>query len=396
MNKVVVLGHSYLARLSIVRALGEHGYDITVLIVEKGKHHTKIDCTSKYVKKVLICPSFDGKTLVNMLLAQCTEKDDKPILIPTSDVTVGMIDEHFDELKDYFLFPHINHEQGRIVHWMDKAVQKALARKIGMNVADSWLIDIRNPKYSIPNDIIYPCFIKPQMTIHGGKSVFKCCTNEIELRDYIHEIRQKRDDVTLLVERYLNIDKEYAVVGFSDGENVYIPGVIYLEQVGQSHFGVALLGKVLPVAQFGSLVEQFKAYVKAIGYVGLFDIDFFECQGKYYFCELNFRYGGSGDAITKMGANLPIMLAEKFLIGQIRTIPLDITDEAKFVNERVCIDDWYRGYLSMNDYKCIMARADFGFLEDQNDPKPYQAFLNYKRKLMLKKIAKKLLHRSLN
>lgn len=396
MNRVVVLGHSYLARLSIVRALGEHGYDITVLIVEKGKHHTKIDCTSKYVKKVLICPTFDGQTLVNVLLERCTDKDVKPILIPTSDVTVSMIDEYLDELKDYFLFPHINHEQGRIVHWMDKSVQKALARKIGIHVVDSWQIDIRTPKYSIPDDIIYPCFIKPKMTIHGAKSVFKCCRNVTELRDYIYEIRQKRDDVVLLVEKYLIIDKEYAVVGFSDGKSVYIPAVIHLEQVSQSHFGVARLGRVLPVAQFWSLVEQFKAFVNAIGYVGLFDIDFLECQGIYYFCELNLRFGGSGEAITKMGANLPIMLAEKLSTGQIRTSPSDIADEATFMNERVCLDDWYRGYLSMNDYKCIMARADFGFLQDKNDPKPYLAFLNCKRKLMLKRIVKRLLHRSLN
>lgn len=396
MNKIVVLGHSYLSRLSIIRALGTYGYDITVLIVAREKKNIRIDCQSKYVTRVLVCPSFDGQIFVNMLLAQCTEKDDKPILIPTSDVTVSMIDEHLDELKDYFLFPHINYEQGRIVHWMDKSAQKTLARKIGMNVAESWRIDIRNQKYSIPDNIIYPCFTKPQMTIHGGKSVFKCCTNESELQDYIREIRQKRDDVILLVERYLNIDKEYAVNGFSDGENVYIPGVIYLEQVSQSHLGVARLGRVLPVEQFRSLVEQFKAYVKAIGYVGLFDIDFWESQGNFYFCELNLRFGGSGDALTKMGVNLPVMLIEKLSTGLVRTFQPEITNQVTFMNERVCLDDWYRGYLSSNDYKRIKAHADFGFLEDKRDPQPYLSFLKYRRKLRLKKTIKQLLHKSLN
>lgn len=391
MNRVVVLGHSYLSRLSIIRALGIYGYDITVMIVARDKHNVMIDCRSKYVNRVLVCPSFDGQTLVKVLLERCVDKDAKTILIPTSDVTVGMIDEHLDELKNYFLFPHINHEQGRIVHWMDKSVQKALARKIGINVAESWQIDIRNHNYYIPHDIIYPCFIKPQMTIHGGKSVFKCCTNEIELRDYIHEIRQKRDDIILMVERYLNIDKEYAVVGFSDGENVYIPGVIYLKQVSQSHFGVARLGKVLPVAQFGSLVEQFKAYVKAIGYVGLFDIDFLGCQGKYYFCELNLRFGGSGDAITKMGGNLPLMLVEKLSMGHVQTFPSEITHQATFINERVCLDDWYRGYLSEHGYKKIKNMSDFGFLDDMKDPRPYYAFQKHKRHLIVKKTVKRFM-----
>lgn len=396
MNKVIVLGHNYLSRLGIIRALGEYGYNITVLIVAEERKNVRIDCCSKYVSRMLVCPSFDGQTLVNLLLERCTDKDSKTILIPTSDVTVSMIDKHQEQLRDLFLFPHINHESGQMVHWMDKSVQKELARKLGMNAVESWQIAIRNHCFSVPDGIIYPCFVKPQITIRGGKSSFKRCDDEKELRHFIREIRQQRGDIDFLAEKFLEIDKEYAVVGVSDGENVFIPAIIYLEQVSQSHFGVARLGKVIPVGSLQPLLEQFKSYVKTIGYLGLFDIDFLECQGKYYFCELNLRYGGSGDALLKMGVNLPIMLAEKLLTGRVKTFPPIITDQATFMNERVCLDDWYRGFLSTKDYKYIEARADFGFLEDQNDPKPYQSFLKYRRKLRLKKIAKRLLLRSLN
>ena len=396
MNKVIVLGHSYLSRLAIIRALGEYGYNITVLIVAREKKNVQIDCCSKYVNRVLVCPSFDGYSLVNILLEKCVEKNEKPILIPTSDVTVSMIDDHQDKLKDYFLYPHVNNERGKMVHWMDKSVQKNLARKIGLNVVEYWEIEIKNQHFSIPDHITYPCFVKPQITIRGGKSLFKRCNDKEQLGRFIHEIAQHRDNIKLLIERFLEIDEEYAVVGFSDGENVIISGVIYLEQVSQSHFGVARLGKVLPVDSFQPLIDQFKSYVKTIGFVGLFDIDFLECQGTYYFCELNLRFGGSGDALTKMGVNLPVMLVEKLSTGSVRTFPPKITDQVTFVNERVCIDDWYRGFLSTKDYKYIEVRADFGFLENQNDPKPYLSFLNYRRKLWLKKIAKRLLHRSLN
>lgn len=389
MNKVVVLGHSYLSRLAIIRALGTYGYDITVLIVARDKKNVKIDCSSKYVTGVLICPYFDGNTLTNLLLDKCVDKDYKTILIPTNDVTACMIDEHLDELKDNFLFPHINNESGQVIHWMNKSVQKELACKIGMNTADCWQFDVNNQKFSVPEDIVYPCFVKPQMTICGGKS-FKRCNDEAELRRYIREIGEKGGHIQLLIERYLDVEKEYAVVGFSDGENVYIPGVINFEQISQSHFGVARLGKVLPVGSFQSLMELFKSYVKTIGYVGLFDIDFLECQGKYYFCELNLRFGGSGDALTKMGANLPVMLVEKLSTGLVQTFPSKITNQVTFINERVCLDDWYRGYLSTNDYKRIKAHADFGFLEDSKDPKPYKSFLNYRRKLWLKRIAKRM------
>lgn len=395
MNKIVVLGHSYLLRLSIIRALGVHAYDITVLIVARGKDNVRIDCRSKYVNRVLICPSFDGQTLVKMLLEKCVNEGSKTILIPTSDVTVSMIDRHQDELKDYFLFPHIIDGHGTMTLWMDKSVQKDLATRMGLNVAESWRVDVRNLSFSLPQDIIYPCFVKPQQTIYGGKS-FKRCDDEAELRLFIQDIGRKRGNIHLLIERYLTIDKEYAVVGFSDGDDVYIPAVIFLEQVSKSHFGVARLGKVMPIGNLREFMEQLKCYVKAVGFVGLFDIDFFECQGKYYFCELNLRYGASGNALLKMGLNLPIMLAEKLSTGHLQTFPSEITRQAVFLNERICLDDWYRGYLSTNDYKRIKVRADWGFLEDQNDPKPYQAFLGYRRKLKLKRFVKQLLQRNLN
>ncbi len=388
MNKVAVLGHNYLARLSIIRALGEYGHDITVLTGDKD---AKIDSYSRYVKRVLSCPFSNRQLLVNMLLEECADKESKTILIPTSDVTVSIIDEHHDELKDFFLFPHINHKSGQMLHWMDKTVQKELARKIGMNVAESWIILIEGEKFKIPDDIIYPCFVKPQITIHGGKSTFKRCDNKSELEHFVNEVAQKRGDIQLLVEEFLEINNEYAVVGFSDGENVFIPGVIYLEQISQTHFGVARLGKVLPIGGFRPFIEQVKEYVRDIGYVGLFDIDFFECQGKYYFCEMNLRFGGSGDAITKMGVNLPVMLVEKLSAGQIQTLPSLITAEATFMNERVCLDDWYRGNLTEDGYRRIREQADFGFLDDKNDPDPLKAFQKYKRHLKVKKHVKHLL-----
>jgi hypothetical protein len=123
----------------------------------------------------------------------------------------------------------------------------------------------------------------------------------------------------------------------------------------------------------------------------LFDIDFLDCQGKYYFCELNLRFGGSGDAITKMGVNLPLMLVEKLSTGHVQTFPSEITHQATFINERVFLDDWYKGYLSEHDYKEIKDMSDFGFLDDKKDPRPFYAFQKHKRRLIVKKTVKRFL-----
>lgn len=388
MKKAVVIGHSYLSRLSIIRALGELGYDITVII--NSSKILQADCYSKYVRRVLVCSFSEEERFVRLLLEECINKVGKTILMPTSDRSVSIIDKHQDELKDYFVFSHINHSSGQIIHWMDKSVQKELARKQGLNVAGSWQIEIKNQGFTIPDVIVYPCFVKPQITLCGGKTAFKRCNDETELRQFIYEMGQRWGNIGLLVERYLVVDKEYAVVGFSDGENVCIPGIIHLEQVSQSHFGVARSGRVLPIGSFQPLTERFKSYVKAVGYVGLFDIDFLECQGRYYFCELNFRFGGSGDALTRMGVNLPVMFAERLPTGQTGAFPSEITTEATFMNERVCLDDWYSGYLTMREYKELEKSVDFGLLYDPNDPRPYSLFKRYYVKAIgLKRAARK-------
>ena len=75
-QKVVVIGHGYTSRLGVIRALGREGYEVTVIVMtgynRDGKTlNTKkpIDCYSKYVSRVLYCPS-DREKLIQLLLTE--------------------------------------------------------------------------------------------------------------------------------------------------------------------------------------------------------------------------------------------------------------------------------------------------------------------------------------
>ena len=52
-------------------------------------------------------------------------------------------------------------------------------------------------------------------------------------------------------------------------------------------------------------MDQLKVFVKSLHFCGLFDIDFYERDGVFYFNELNLRFGASGYAVTHSGINLP-------------------------------------------------------------------------------------------
>lgn len=393
-QKVVVIGHGYTSRLSIIRSVGMAGYDVDVVVVCFGdprQQNKPLDCHSKYVDKVWFSPSGDEEAIVELLLEKYSQCEQKPVLIPESDFSVKAVDSNLDRLNDYFLIPNIDGRQGAVTEWMNKLKQKERARTIGLNVADYHVIPIRQGKFEIPDDITYPCFPK---SIDGGKTGLGKCNNRSDLAKSLRQMAAVRADRDVLVEEYLEIDKEYALVGFSDGNSVCIPAILYNETMAKgAHYGIAKGGRVLPVTSYRALVEQFKALIASIHFVGIFDIDFLECQGKFYFDEINLRFGGSGYAVTKAGANLPAMFADFMTTGKYIAIEVPSSTNPTFVNERICIDEWYAGNTKTKDFRKEINSACISFIKDEQDPEPYRMFEKYYAQQKRKRAIRNLLSR---
>lgn len=392
-QRVVIIGHGFTSRLGVIRSVAEIGcYIIVVAMVDKKTMARKsrvsvpIDCRSKYVDEFHFCQKKDEEGLIRLLLEKCACPGQKTILFPDSDFSAAVIDRHLGELDKDFLFPHIRHQEGAVMAWMDKSAQKELARSLGMNVADACVIEVKNGGYDIPADIHYPCFPKPAMTLKGDKYMKRCDT-EAELRSVVEHIGGKGDN-KILVEEFKEIEEEYAVVGFSDGQSVCLPGVIHFLKASKSHVGLALQGRISSVGGFKHILNQFDAFIQSVGFVGVFDIDFFRSDGKYYFDELNLRYGGSGYAVTKMGVNLPAMMVRSFAGESIRDMKKVIAGNANavFVNERMCLDDWYQGYLSQWEYRNLLNNSEIHFVYDDEDPQPQQALEDKYKKLVFRRL----------
>lgn len=399
-QKVVVIGHGYTSRLGVIRALGREGYEVIVVVMTRYKRDRKtlnttkpIDCYSKYVSRVLYCPS-EKEKLVQLLLSECTDSRQKVVIIPDSDFSTAVVDENADRLSELFLFPHIGHKPGEIVTWMDKNRQKELATKVGLNVAKGWKIDVIDGRYTIPVDLQYPCFPKPLATLKGGKRGLKRCETEAELRAVIAILAKTNHTISILVEEFKVIDVEQALLGFTDGQEVIIPGIIKTKSLAHGgHFGVAKQGEILPVAGYEDLIEKFRVFVLRTGFVGIFDIDFYQSEGKFFFCEMNFRYGGSGYAYIAMGVNLPVMLVKTLLGENISEMQKAIHHEAVFVNERMCVDDWYSRYITTKEYKNLINNVDISFVSDEEDCGPQSRFIRMVNVIYLKRIVNRIIGR---
>ena len=397
-QKVVIIGHGFTSRLSVIRAVGSIGCEVTVIVMTGYRKFTKIlntskpiDCYSKYVKNIYYCYGKDKEGLIQTLIDKCTDQHQKVVIIPDSDFSAAVIDDAQERLKNSFLFPHVHHTPGAVRFWMNKENQKELAEKIGLNYAKSCSITITNGDYVLPSGIHYPCFTKPQITLKGGKQYFRRCNTKEELCALLDFVGT-REDATILAEQYIDIHQEYALLGFSDGKEVVVPAIVKFIRNCKSHFGIAMQGQVMPTTGFENLINEFKQLVLETGFVGLFDIDFFWDGKTYYFGELNLRFGGSGYAVTKMGVNLPGMLVKSLCGESIADMPKAITGTATYVNERMCMDDWIYGHISTKEYEDIITSSNISFIKDDIDPGPQRFFSSSKRRVLsqLKKIYKKL------
>ena len=131
-----------------------------------------------------------------------------------------------------------------------------------------------------------------------------------------------------------------------------------------------IIGKIIPIGGYEELISKFKQFVLKIGYIGVFDIDFYESCGKMYFGELNLRIGGSMYAYTKMGVNLPGMLVKTLIGESIADMQKKISNTATYVNERMLLDDWYGGYVSKDCMLSFLNTSDIKFVYDNDDIGP--------------------------
>ena len=396
-RKIVVLGRNYTSILGMVRAVQNEKFEIIVIksvrnipskknvkqLIKRLIFGKPIEAYSKYINKYIYTIEPNREELIERLLAEFSEEKEKVILLPTDDFTASTIDMYQEKLSSKFLYPNINKKSGEIVKLMNKGLQKDLSVKSGLNVAQGYVVKFEDKKYVLPENIIYPVFTKPQISFKGDKTLMKKCDTEEQLKELLDFVAQKYD-CPILVEQYIEIENEYAVLGFSYNDNVVMPGLIRMIRSGSgSHKGVTLMGEVKNFEKSSELYQQLEKFIQTLHFNGLFDIDLYECNGKFYFNELNLRFGASGYAITNTGVNLPRLFINKLLDKN--TEDNSELERKIFINEKVNFEDYEAGFISWREYKNLIKEADFGFVKNKEDIKPY---LYFKRKEVFTHIKK--------
>ncbi len=348
-QKVIILGTTHHNTLGIIRALGESSFHLNSTLVLYGEKESYLT-QSIYVSRTFLVDHADGIT--EALLGMATEE--KQIIIAVTDEASHQLDVNAEKLLPHFYFFKTN-QQGQLTRFMDKEEQDTIAEQVGLSI----------PANYTPDTVSYPCLLKPLASIAGGKRVI-ICNNKEEYHQAITEFPNTR----FQIQQYLQKEEEIVLVGMAVGDEVHIAAYVLKHR---ELWGGTTYSTVHPISEIDDqLINQSKDLIKAMGYEGLFGIEFLLCEGKYYFIEVNLRTDATCYAVAVAGVNLPLayVLAvqgepiDKIVNEPIRTIDamVEFRDIEFVLNRKLSPIKWLN---QRNHCDCL-------YYKSKVDAKPYK------------------------
>lgn len=369
---IIIIGTNHHNTLSMVRSFGEAGHKVILYIY--GAKSSYI-ASSIYVESVSFFTSATDS--INAVSSYFERTGEKPVIIACSDEVASLMDKRYDELISKCYFFNAG-EAGRITYFMDKQKQLELAKKCGFSVPAS--VDALPKDVNIEN-IQYPCFIKPKISIYGGKNIAICQSKE----DLKLALTKYAPDYNVLVQDYIQKEYEIVILGSSVGDKIIIPGFIHKHREEKGGTTYATVRSISELNQ--KIVDACRQLIKKIRYQGLWGIECIKQGDDYFFLELNMRNDATTYAMKVAGVNLPYIYQQMVTCSDYTPVIMPI----KPINSIVEFNDFnFVLKRKVGLFKWLMQykKSECKYLYSEKDVMPYnlkkKEYLIFLRKRILK------------
>jgi carbamoyl-phosphate synthase large subunit len=193
----------------------------------------------------------------------------------------------------------------------DRERFQQLLQKLGLRQPENGIARAPEQAEAIAERIGYPVVIRPSYVL-GGRAM-EIVFDRAQLHRYMREAVRVSGDTPVLIDRYLNDAIEVDVDCIADGRTVYVAGVMeHIEEAG-IHSGdsaCSLPPYSLSPVTISELQDQTEAIARALGVVGLMNVQFAIKDSAIYVLEVNPRASrtvpfvakATGVAVAKIGA----------------------------------------------------------------------------------------------
>jgi len=365
-HKFIIIGSDHSNTLGQIRCLGEKGIRPIVVITEKKPY---LITKSKYlgelhqVDSIAEAPRYVAEHWGN--------EPEKPFLYTDRDDFMCAIDDCFDLLDGKFYFWNAG-AKGRIRQFINKEEQMAIAKECGLNVIPTERVQCGE----LPKTLNYPIFTKAPNSLnpYWKANAFVCYNEEELLEAYKH-----MGIGEVLLQNYIKKKDEAPIQGLSidGGREVKLFARKTSLRFASNGFG---LYSVIERFDDVELEEKVVSLIRAIGFTGIFEIEFIEEEksGVMYFLEINFRCTMSIHSYAEFGVNIPYLFARGSIEGRIPLKEIHYSQKKDY-HMMIELEDLresvVHGKTSFCTWFCDFLSADSYLFIDKNDMGPFRALL---------------------
>ena len=199
----------------------------------------------------------------------------------------------------------------------DRERFKKILKTENLKQAQSGTAKNRHEAFKIANKIGFPIVIRPSYVL-GGRGM-EIIYNHLDLRKYIDEAVRVSGSNPVLIDRFLNDAIEVDVDAISDGENVFVAGIMeHIEEAG-IHSGDSACS-LPPYTLDKNVIKEIEFQTKqlsiALKVIGLINIQFAIKEKDIYVLEVNPRASRTVPFVSK-ATGLPIAkIASRVMAGE--------------------------------------------------------------------------------
>jgi carbamoyl-phosphate synthase large subunit len=199
----------------------------------------------------------------------------------------------------------------------DRRRFEKIARELGIEQPANGTATSVDEAVAIADGIGYPVLVRPSYVL-GGRAM-EIVHDATSLRDYFDRAARVSEERPVLVDRFLEDAFEADVDALSDGTDVVIGAVMeHIESAG-IHSGdsaCVLPPYLIPPAAVEQMKTHTVAFAKALGVVGLINVQYAYKDGVVYVIEVNPRASRTAPFVSKaIGVSLP-SVAARLMLGE--------------------------------------------------------------------------------
>ena len=199
----------------------------------------------------------------------------------------------------------------------DRCRFQALVQRLGLRQPANALATTATEAATLAADVGYPILVRPSYVL-GGQAMRIACSPQ-DLQYCIDEALRASGEQAVLLDHYLDGAIELDVDAISDGQEVVIGGVVeHIERAGV-HSGdsaCTLPPRSLPPTTVAEVKRQTRVLAKALGVIGLVNVQFAVHEGQVFVLEVNPRASRTVPFVSKATGRPLAKIAARCMLGK--------------------------------------------------------------------------------